>query len=222
MITTTTRRQITFLLSWFGLLGLRVPIALARVACFSIFDCEKTVGKASECVAGFCTNPYHVGGCLSNRLENHHRVRTCSSDDPTSSAEKGYCRPSTLGYSEVRVSSQNWESAVFVSWILQILLTELMDVPVTIETSHPDAIMDFYDIDTSFDYGGGNDWDALRTGKEVRDCTKREATEDYVSCSHVIPGKSVLTSYLVACQAKILWFAVNSGGSHPFCKYSIV
>ncbi|KAL7570988.1 hypothetical protein ACA910_002611 [Epithemia clementina (nom. ined.)] len=172
---------------WF-LIGLKsVPIAFASVRCFSIFDCEQQISKVSECVDGYCTNPYHVGGCLANRLENHYKIRTCNSDDPPSSVEKGYCRPSTLGYMEVRVASQNWESAFFVAWVLQIVLSELLDVPVSIETGKADAKVDFYDINTSFEYGAGNDWDAVRRATAVKDCRLLKDSKEYLSCSHVVP-----------------------------------
>ena len=161
----------------------------ALVRCYSIFDCEDAVRKGSECVNGFCTNPYHAGGCLANYNKDHYKVRTCTSEDPPSSAEKGYCQPSKLGYTEVRVSSQNWEAVFFISWILQIILSELMDVPVTIETSRPNLNVDFYDINSSFDYGGANDWDAMRRADQVKDCRTLKDSEEYTSCTHVIPGK---------------------------------
>ena len=90
---------------------------------------------------------------------------------------------------EVRVSSQNWEAVFFISWILQIILSELMDVPVTIETSRPNLNVDFYDINSSFDYRGANDWDAMRRADQVKDCRTLKDSEEYKSCTHVIPGK---------------------------------
>ena len=53
---------------------------------------------------------------------------------------------------------------LFGSWILQILPSEILDVPVSVETGFPGLNVDFYNIDSSFDYGGANDWDAMSTG----------------------------------------------------------
>ena len=164
----------------------RGAIALSHLKCLNDSDCKR---KGSACFEeGYCTNPYHDGGCLSGRLKGQPKVRTCSSDDPPSSAAKGYCRPSAFDYTEVRVFSQDWESGLFVSWILQILLSELLDVPVSVETGVPDARVGFYDIDMPFDFGIGNDWDAIRKSNDVKDCRTVRNAESYTPCAHVIPG----------------------------------
>mmetsp|Transcript_448 Transcript_448/g.1080 ORF Transcript_448/g.1080 Transcript_448/m.1080 type:complete len:372 (-) Transcript_448:1286-2401(-) len=163
----------------------------AKVSCYSIFDCGVKVGEGSDCIEGFCSNPYHKGGCLAKKLENRHRVRTCNSDDPPEAVEQGHCRLSPMDYTEVRIYSQNWESVFFEAWIMQILLSEILDVPVSIETGSADAKVDFYDIHTSFDYGTGNDFIAVETAENVKDCrvvkNRSGKAEDYVPCSHVIP-----------------------------------
>mmetsp|Transcript_14130 Transcript_14130/g.30795 ORF Transcript_14130/g.30795 Transcript_14130/m.30795 type:complete len:932 (+) Transcript_14130:71-2866(+) len=172
-----------------------IVVVEAAIPCFSIFDCKTKVGDGSVCERGTCTNPFFRGGCLANQLkDDHHRVRTCHSEDPPEAAENGYCRPSTMDYVEVRIASQNWESVFFEAWILQILLSEFLDVPVTIETGRPGLNVDFYDLETRFDYGGSNDWTAMRTANEYQDCTQVKklpgyynSSEAYVSCSHVIP-----------------------------------
>jgi len=172
--------------------GLTAPVH-GRVACFSIFDCEAKVRKGSECIDGFCSNPYHRGGCLASTLPDHHRVRTCNSEDPPEAVEMGYCRKSRLDYTEVRIASQNWESVFFEAWILQILLSELLDIPTTIETGTHDANVDFYNIDMSFQYGTSNDWDAMRKAGEIKDCRKLKnqpgfnTSEGYIPCSHLVP-----------------------------------
>lgn len=183
-----------WLLSCLGSIGPRgFPVACARFACYNLLECEHKVRKGSDCVDGFCTNPYHVEGCLAHHLGDSVKVRTCNSDDPPSSMEKGYCRQSALDYKEVRIGSQNWESAFFTAWILQILLSELLDIPASLETGKADQKVDFYDINMSFDYGGlSNDWDGLRRAKEVKDCTKHKQSAEYLSCIHFIPGTSLL------------------------------
>jgi hypothetical protein len=84
----------------------------ATLACTSTQECESTHMEGSRCVEGVCVaNSFHDGGCLKSLLPDWHKIRVCNSDDPPSSAEKGFCRPSPLDYMEVRLSSQNWDSA---------------------------------------------------------------------------------------------------------------
>ena len=141
----------------------------------------------SRCINGKCTNPYQ-NGCLINRLEGWTEVRMCNSDDdlPTA-AELGICRIATssgnanainandvidsiIEYMEIRIGSQNWESVFFESWILQILLSEVLDVPTSIETGYPDKNVNLYDEYSRFDYGSSNLWNGLQTATEIGDC----------------------------------------------------
>jgi hypothetical protein len=94
-----------------------------------------------------------------------------------------------MGYREVRIGSQDYESAFFVTWIMQVLLSEILDVPVTIESSLPDLNMNLYDVNSSFGYGKGVGFDGLRLGHQVRDCSvvKRTELENYQVCAHVVP-----------------------------------
>ena len=148
-----------------------------------------------------------------------------------------------LDYMEVRIASQNWESAFFAAvrcvvvtwsffvcswfcleslslssfpsffavgssfglpdpaqqWLQQIILSELLDVPTTLESGTKDARINFYDYDNALDYGVGYPWEGLRIAMrdDVQgDCRKvakktpyeeNENDEDYVPCAHVIP-----------------------------------
>lgn len=74
------------------------------------------------------------------------------------------------------VWSQNWEGAMFAAWVIQILLSELLHVPATIETGTATAELNFYDIDSPFDYGNSNNFDGIRTSNEVLDC--RDVVQD--------------------------------------------
>ena len=90
-------------LPYLFLCSLWIPSAYGQgLRCVSVFDCKDKVREGSECVNGFCTNPYHTGGCLASRLPNHHRVRTCNSDDPPDAADKGLCQHSSFDYPEIR------------------------------------------------------------------------------------------------------------------------
>ena len=180
------------------------------------------INNPSRCINGKCTNPYQ-NGCLINRLNGWEKPRMCNSDDGNTIedilkvAELGICRlPSSpnLNHMEIRIGSQNWESVFFESWILQILLSEILDVPTTIETGLEDKNVNLYDISSRFDYGKSNLWDGLKNAYEYGDCRlvnnkekqkktnekeeeeiidamddgEEEVTEDtYQPCCHVIP-----------------------------------
>ena len=206
----------------------------ASVACATNTECASQLRPGSECIAGFCTNPFQRG-CLRNYLgmDAFPQPRTCNSDDSSNDNnnsngpssilleattstdgnssslpfrdEEPMCTPSAFGYSEIRILSMNWESAMFTAWILQIVLSELFQVPATIESSGPGRMLNFYDPEMSFSYGAmGYDWDAMKRANvaPVRGgtCPKSWRTEptttnddanvtewEYTSCAHVIP-----------------------------------
>jgi hypothetical protein len=92
---------------------------------------------------------------------NNDRLRTCNSEDdltlPTDEDDDDdpVCIPSQFHYDEVRILSQNWESAMFSSWIMQIILSELINVPTTLETSLNPLMgnsFNFYDPELRFTY----------------------------------------------------------------------
>ena len=71
---------------------------------------------------------------------------------------------------------------------------QLLDVPVSVETGDPNALVNFYNKESKMEFGVGYDWDSIRKGYEVGDCrTLRnwneniEKDEDYQTCAHVIP-----------------------------------
>lgn len=113
---------------------------------------------------GFCSNPFR-SGCLRNVLSSQSteietetetktsfRLRACNSDDDPGAEERGEC----IGgdYDEIRILSQDWEGPMITAWIMQIILSEVLGVPTTLETSMPDseASMNFYDGDMRFSY----------------------------------------------------------------------
>ena len=163
--------------------------------------CERVFREGSKCDLrkGICTNPFHYGGCLQSYMAENddgwvRHPRVCGSDDPVEAVQLGYCHPPPIEhYMEVRIASENWESAFFHAWILQIVLTEILGVPASIETGLPGLNMDFYNMHSSFDYGSNNDWAALDRSTEIRDCrmlsniTDDEEEGAYLSCAHVIP-----------------------------------
>jgi len=104
-------------------------------------------------------------------------------------AEKGICRVPEIDYMELRIFSENWESAFFESWILQVILSELLHVPTTIETGVYNARLNLYDPDSPFEYGNTDDIEALTVAKNVGgDCRKASRNEDtYQGCAHFAP-----------------------------------
>ena len=74
--------------------------------------------------------------------------------------------------------------------MLQIILSEILDVPTSIETGLPDVVDDFYDPDNRIEYGLNTNWPALERGSRAGDCRdlpKFDADGNYLSCAHFIP-----------------------------------
>ena len=93
-----------------------------------------------------------------------------------------------------------------MSWLLQILLSEILGVPSTLETGTKDAKLNFYDSDLRFDYGKSNVFDAMvyatnhgcssaktgvaRTGDGPAGHHEEQGEEEeveYQPCGHVLP-----------------------------------
>lgn len=174
----------------------------AALPCTTDSECEAAFRSGSTCDPSTtgggtytCTNPLR-SGCLRSYHPRWTRRRVCHSDDPPGAAESGDCTPpdDDLDYPEVRIHAQNWESSFFATWALQILLSEVLGVPATVETGSPDATLDFYDSANAFQYGAAKDFESLRRARDapvVGDCrtVPRMGGPDgtsYQSCSHVI------------------------------------
>jgi hypothetical protein len=150
---------------------------------------------------------------LARRLRNE--IRVCNSEDTPDAIARGICVDHTTiehklfdEYVEVRILSQNWESAFFSAWLMQILLTEVLRVPTTIESGTADAKVNFYSPTNDLGYGVANDWSAIETANAAPngDCTRKGESKDddddaqqtqspnatqeegdgYQSCGHVI------------------------------------
>jgi hypothetical protein len=161
-------------------------------------SCDTTADNCREgtvCLeTGYCSNPFHHGGCLDNMKRRkkfrHEYFRVCTSLDDDDSVSNGDCQvpEATWNYTEIRFMGNNWESVVFVTWIMQIVLTEVLGVPTSVDTNDSVKVIDFYDKHDRFDFGDGYDWDAMRRASEYMDCRKIEQPEnksDYSSCAHV-------------------------------------
>ena len=125
--------------------------AESAISCQTTADChnsQRTSGS-SICKAGFCTNPFH-GGCLEAMSNQQHangaatlpshslhtQRRVCNSNDgPLGNGLRKNirCREPSFQYEEVRIAPGDWESAVLISWIYQIVLSEVLHVPTVLE-----------------------------------------------------------------------------------------
>lgn len=198
------------------LLSLITIVNGTSIACQQDADCEQALMKGSICLPerGTCSNPFHERGCLATlmpeKIKRHrnNNIRVCTSVDPPTAADAGYCRPMdpVLHYREVRIYAQNWESVFFEAWILQILLSEYLGVAVTLESGMPDVRLDFHDEQLSFGYGAGNDYSCLENSIALGgDCTlanrlninqpadvakdteNNSESDNYQSCAHFVP-----------------------------------
>ena len=131
------------------------------VACKTDVDCQKqTLLSTSTCVNRFCVNPF-VSGCL-----DLPQKRVCSSLDQGNT--QADCTPNEFDFPEIRLFPGNWESAMFTTWVAQIYLSEVLRVPVTIETGSSEINMDFYHPDNTFGYpASGYAWKALQEASQL-------------------------------------------------------
>lgn len=167
--------------------------------------------SSSPPLTSVCSNPY-TSGCFhtllgdgdddgtdrtsssSSSANRRYLPRVCHSQDTQETIDAGLCRPkrsetTTLpGYPEVRLYSNNWESSYLDTWILQALLSELMEVPTTIEIGHDvpnDGIsrivnhspLDLYSPTRSYYPGSAlsevyRGWESLYRSSEIGDCRR--------------------------------------------------
>lgn len=141
-------------------------IAQETVGCVVDEDCEAHHRAGSKCLSsGKCSNPF-VAGCLRSHMKNdldqfeeklHYlaSLRTCNNDDNTTDTkneQQQHCQPSPLNYDEIRVHNGNWESPVFYSWIIQIFLSEFLQVPTRVGLGKDSNIASFYNPEADLYY----------------------------------------------------------------------
>jgi hypothetical protein len=147
-------------------------------------------------------NPY-VHGCLyEHGLVS--RIRVCHSEDILPDAiQQGHCRLSSdhIEYMEIRIQAEDWESIVYEAWILQVVLSELLNVPTTIETGSFDGSLNFYHPEAPFQYGStvvDTTFDAaLHQAYAVQDCRRLIQQQqqhnnnhaEYIPCAHILPER---------------------------------
>ena len=168
-------------------------------------QCEALYKPGSKCLeGGVCSNPY-MAGCL-NRFYSHTdqqqaspqaflSKRICNSKDITNE----YCAQPALPYHEIRVHNADWESAILYSWIIQIFLSEFLQVPSTVGLNNEDVpISSFYSPTMDMSYSvKSTPWEELITANEMKG--RCELTDK--DCIHVMPEvwnsqEKIWTQYL--------------------------
>lgn len=201
-VLTAAAAPLTFVLALAFISNSIVSVQATKYPCNETAACQKIMTGSACTDEGYCTNPF-TKGCLNAVLGSaaYPKMRTCNSDDGPDAhltGVDGLCAPTPLDYEEVRIAPNNWESAMFYGWILQILLSEVMDVPATVDTGPGGGDLNFYDPKNDFAFPKkANHFDALYKANEVGDC--RDVRGE--SCAHFITemwqGKRVLNESAV-------------------------
>ena len=164
------------------------------------------------CKFGYCTNPFDQG-CLKSMQDQYgeknmtklarfknafEKIRMCNSGDFFSD-ENGtliedvdrHCRRNQTWkeyyeWDEIRLANSDWGTSILYNWILQIIMTEVLEIPTVLEQGITDLkeFGSFYDYHTNFiypDYGNKSELDALLLSSKHGDCNTTEP------CAHVIP-----------------------------------
>ena len=114
-------------------------------------------------------------------------------DNADGSTTSRRCRPNVFKRPTIRISAQNWESALLNSWVIQILLMEQMQYPVEfVDASPPENArsVDFYSWDkdrsVSVDAfkGPTYDWEGLDAA--AADFTCGAAKRQGKHCAHIM------------------------------------
>lgn len=161
-----------------------------RIECAKDADCVRNLRVGSVCDLDTltCTNPF-ASGCLRNMLGadvtsrySLTEKRICNTDDEDGSMEC-ILQDERLNYLEIRIAPGDWESAIFLGWLMQILLSEFLGVPSTIETSGGGSLS-FYDRYNNMNYPAtAYNFEALKQANRFNgNCTLSD-----IPCAHVIP-----------------------------------
>ena len=139
-------------------------------------------------------NPYEEGCLYSHGLQD--MPRTCNSDDDDGGdSDTSKCSKNDMQYMEIRIHTGDWESITYESWIIQILLSEILHIPTTIDSGlGNEKTLNFYHPAGEFAYGRYTLYDSLATAyfSVNGDCVpilqrERGRNNPNVTCAHVIP-----------------------------------
>ena len=166
----------------------------ADIPCSKHGDCT-FLGASFECFNGeFCIKST-VAGCLRNYKNDDGPSRVCNSADSEETIQRGLCREPSNEEMEIRIYAYDWDTSKFQAWILQILFSELLDIPVSIETGNPNVDFNFYSPQEVGQSQGvrynefSNLERALRHARIFGDCrlAERKVPAGYEACAHFSP-----------------------------------
>ena len=123
-----------------------------------------------------------------NDSTHQFEPRVCNSDD--TGKEKTVCRsPKLENYFEVRTVPCDWDESIMLGWVNQILISEVLGVPSSIEGGNGlgDPSFSFYDTESRLKYPALNYKAAMQTLVEADrvdgDCSKTDKP-----CGHIMPS----------------------------------
>jgi hypothetical protein len=172
--------------------------ALAAKPCKTDEQCQE-FGPESSCQMidassgdGTCSNRY-ISGCLHTTDPAKFEKRICNSND---AADSPHCiQPTFFNYTEIRIHHGDWESSIFYSWILQIVLGEILRVPITIGVDGAEKNSFYSIVSNTLEYPPYTyAFDAIETANKLVDCRVDSISNDTDSskysskhCVHVLP-----------------------------------
>ena len=228
------------LLVWVLFSGSSIHCSHAALSCVSHADCQSllpirsttatTIATSSteegnetkiQCLpeSNTCSNPYQQG-CLRAKLgADAYRKRVCNSNDDyytknDNNNKYDNCHMGELlHYPELRIHHSDWESSVFLAWMYQIVLSEILRVPVTVgRTTHDSLQAGFYSPSNELIFSKeAYPYTGLETANRVRDCTLVTNTDE--PCVHVLPEvwSGQLSTYTPLVQEKVIEPTVGNG-----------
>ena len=186
------------------MIGMRDVVVHASIPCETDEECTTKLRKGSLCMDdGSCSNPF-VKGCLGTLIDdpttlatkvsatNYEIIiksleqgRVCNSDD-LKFASKDCMNPyeDEFNYPEIRIHNGNWESSIFLAWIIQILLMEILKVPATVGlTTESTFKSGFYSPTNTLEYSSkAYPFEALRDADQCH-----LISDDFKECANVLP-----------------------------------
>lgn len=125
--------------------------------------------------------PSEFLGALNGRVCNSDDLKNTSPEE--SEDDLAFCISNEFDYFEIRIHNSNWESSIFLAWIMQIMLMEVLKVPATVGLKSGNTnITSFYAPSNTIEYSSAAyPWDAIRQSS-LEPC---ENTEE--DCVDILP-----------------------------------
>jgi len=153
-------------------------------------------------------NPYY-SGCLHQKVPGWTKLRTCGRHDSVKEVGVSCQPPNFESYLEIRIATGNWDSSTALGWLTQIILSEILGIPSSMESGALGSSRDFYDVHGKMDYDRSNSAEPLAIATELEGCDCRSLilpsqqsqqqqqqslssassseSSDYIPCAHFYP-----------------------------------